>query len=658
MSQDLPKGERPSPPASTGPLTNVSSSLEGLKLASVILGDGLILVCLEPILRIKVFDLEGDPVREVLNGVRLTRLEAILGNRCEIYAFRVKGECFEVVGQRFKVFCSDLAEHLRPDVIGPTKWELEDLLKPIHYVDPSKIRYWVDRLLQLDAELSRVDVELSKLLAGGVQRESRGLVGRSEFEGLDAKEGVCLEGLFKLDGGRPAPLPSYAFKCAERLIEIYNVRLWYDNLYIHVNGRWLGEPNSLDVLRPVIERSYAKLGLHQFNWKYTNFRREVEAVLYDKAPRAEPVKAIRSCNWLVFWGDYDFEVKPYNGEFVVHDIVSCVNMDMLGKALKEGLTGRELAEREAPRLVEILQSWASSNWLGLAEIIGYTTIAHRYPLHKAFMLLGGGQEGKSTYLRMLKDILGSHNITSVPLQAFESLEYRFMLEGLIGKLANISADIPRKPLKHTGYFKQATGEDPMDIDRKFKPTLKSYVNYAKMIFAANQLPQTADKTHAFFRRWVIYEFPNRFQEDPGWYERNITRELRDQALTVGILAMRDVLRRGAFTGEADVRERWLEESDPIYKFIRILERLSLARRDPNGMVDAKEFYDIYVRWAQNEGVEVVVKAIFTRQLKEYGITDVLIGGRQYYKGVRLLERVDIIKDKLVREGTEGLEAYK
>jgi putative DNA primase/helicase len=636
------------PPAPRQP-PGVNSGRGELLRSTVEIRDGLIIVALTHFLRAKIATLRSsrDPVGEILECFEDKRLEEALGLRYEVYVCRIRGECVEARGERFVVWCRDLWEHLRPDIVGPTRFELESYVSIIPYVDPGKARTWVERLAEVDKELSKVDSEIVSKLVG--------LEGKASKAG---EEGLCLEGLFTLGDGRPAPLPSYAFKCAERLIEIYNVKVWYDNIYVYVNGRWLGEPDSLDVLRPVIERSYAKLGLHQFNWKYTNFRREVEAVLYDKASRAEPVKAIRSCNWLVFWGDYDFEVKPYNGEFVVHDVRSCINMDMLGKALKEGLTGKELAEREAPRLVEILQSWASSNWLGLAEITGYTTIAYKYPLHKAFMLLGGGQEGKSTYLRMLKDILGSHNITSVPLQAFESLEYRFMLEGLIGKLANISADIPRKPLKNTGYFKQATGEDPMDIDRKFKPTLKGYVNYAKMIFAANQLPQTADRTHAFFRRWVIYEFPNRFQEDPGWYERNITKELRDQALTVGILAMRDVLRRGAFTGEADVRERWLEESDPIYKFIRVLERLNLAKRDPDGKVDAKEFYDIYVKWAQNEGVEVVDKAMFTRQLKEYGITDVPIGGRQYYKGVRLLERVDVVKDRLVREGTEGLEAYK
>jgi P4 family phage/plasmid primase-like protien len=644
----MSRGPSEGSPSSSAPETPQDSSGRKKYLKNTVeIKDGLLIIAMTPFLRAKVATLRsaGDPVGGILEGFEDKELEARLGFKYDVFVFRIQGKCVEVSGERFRMWCRDLWEHLRPDVIGPARLELEQYLRNVQYADPVKVRTWAERLVDIERELSEADkIDVSKLVLG-------------EVEAPRAEE-VCLEGLFTLDDGKLAPLPSYAFKCTEKVIEMYNVKAWYDNLYIHINDRWLGEPNSLDVLRSVIERTYAKLKLHQFNWKYTNFRREVETILYDKAPRAEPVKAVKSCNWLIFWHDYDFEVKPYNGEFVAHDIMSCVNMDMLSKALKEGLTGRELAEREAPKLVKILQSWAASNWLGLAEIIGYTTIAYRYPLHKAFMLLGGGQEGKSTYLRMLKDILGSHNIASIPLQAFESLEYRFMLEGLVGKLANISADIPKKPLKHTGYFKQATGEDPMDIDRKFKPTLKGYVSYAKMVFAANQLPQTADRTHAFFRRWVIYEFPNRFQEDPGWYERNITRELRDQALTVGILAMRDVLRRGAFTGEADVRERWLEESDPIYKFIRTLERLNLARRDPNGRVNAKEFYDIYVSWAQNEGVEVIDKAMFTRQLKEYGITDIPIGGRQYYEGIRLLERVDTIKDKLVSGGAEGLEAYK
>jgi len=48
-------------------------------------------------------------------------------------------------------------------------------------------------------------------------------------------------------------------------------------------------------------------------------------------------------------------------------------------------------------------------------------------------------------------------------------------------------------------------------------------------------------------RWVIVGFPNRFAEDPAWYDRSITPEIRSQALITGLEAMREVLRRGSFT---------------------------------------------------------------------------------------------------------------
>jgi len=38
------------------------------------------------------------------------------------------------------------------------------------------------------------------------------------------------------------------------------------------------------------------------------------------------------------------------------------------------------------------------------------------------------------------------------------------------------------------------------------------VNYAKILIATNNLPATADKTLGFYRRWIIIDFPNRFQK--------------------------------------------------------------------------------------------------------------------------------------------------
>jgi putative DNA primase/helicase len=271
------------------------------------------------------------------------------------------------------------------------------------------------------------------------------------------------------------------------------------------------------------------------------------------------------------------------------------------------------------------------------------------------MLIGSGSNGKSTFLRMLKDILGRHNVTSIPLQAFSSLDYRFLWSGLVGKLANIFADIPKTPLKYTGVFKILTGEDCINIDRKGKEPIQCYTNYAKLIFSANELPETGDTTRAFFRRWILVEFPNTFPDDPTWYDRNIRPELRDTALTVGLEAMREVLERRAFTGETYVRDRWLEESDPVYRFIRALERLNLARRDPKGRVEDRTLYKLYITWADLEGVEPLDKKVFTEGLAKYGV----LKHKKHYVGITLLERPDIVEDKLkATYEEEGLEAYR
>jgi hypothetical protein len=251
VDQSLHKGN-PGPPR--GPPASTSSS--GFIKNTVQIEDGVVIIALTPFLRAKIATLSGDPVGEILECFEDRRLEEMLGLKYEVYVCRIRGECVEARSERFIMWCRDLWEHLRPDVVGPTKFELEWYLKNIPYVDPpGKVGVWVERLVEIDRELSKAESEIISKLVG--------LEGEASKAG---ERGLCLEGLFTLEDDKPAPLPSYAFKCAERLIEIYNVRLWHDNLYVHINGRWLGEPNSLDlVLRPVIERSYAKLELHKFN---------------------------------------------------------------------------------------------------------------------------------------------------------------------------------------------------------------------------------------------------------------------------------------------------------------------------------------------------------------------------------------------------------
>ena len=58
-------------------------------------------------------------------------------------------------------------------------------------------------------------------------------------------------------------------------------------------------------------------------------------------------------------------------------------------------------------------------------------------------------------------------------------------------------------------LKNSAGGDPIPAERKFQPPFK-FVNYAKLLFSANEMPHTPDETDAFFARPIIINFPNQF----------------------------------------------------------------------------------------------------------------------------------------------------
>lgn len=145
------------------------------------------------------------------------------------------------------------------------------------------------------------------------------------------------------------------------------------------------------------------------------------------------------------------------------------------------------------------------------ELFGYCVWTDAF-MEQAFMMLGGGRNGKSKTIDILKNLLGSESTISIPIQDFEKDMYA--AAELFGKLANLAGDISDKPIDHSGVFKDITGRGRISGSRKFLTKL-SFVSYAKHIFATNKLPKTYDTTDAFWERWVYFRFPFTFlpQED-------------------------------------------------------------------------------------------------------------------------------------------------
>jgi len=284
----------------------------------------------------------------------------------------------------------------------------------------------------------------------------------------------------------------------------------------------------------------------------------------------------------------------------------------------------------------------------LLEIIGYTLYPHEYPFNKAVLLLGNGSNGKSTFIKLLRVILGEHNISSLSLRDLDPRVNRFAAAELVDKLANIASEPAQGPF-NPALFKQITGEDPILVERKYKDPYTTTI-YAKMIFTANELPKVTEDTYAFWRRWIVIEFPNRFQQDPQFFKKTFTEDEVEGIIIAALYAFRLVMLRKGFTeqGTKDPREEWLSRSEPVYKVIKAMIDDGLIELDTSGYVVKKDLYSLYTVYAkklrgEGENIETVLQHIFTQRLGQlFGIRSkqrrILGRNVRVYLGVKISDR--------------------
>ncbi len=250
----------------------------------------------------------------------------------------------------------------------------------------------------------------------------------------------------------------------------------------------------------------------------------------------------------------------------------------------------------------------------LQEVFGYC-LYRKYSIQKAVMFLGEGANGKSTVLSLLTKLLGKENISSISLQ--ELAESQFACCNLYGKLANIYPDVTDKALYQTGIFKMVTGGDLLTADRKYRDPF-NFVNYAKLIFSANRLPETKDDTDAYFRRWVFINFPNRFEGaacDPNLLEKLTTDEEMSGLLNFALEGLKRLLENNAFTNTPttdDMRESYKRLASPIAAFV-----MDCVEIGAEGYVLKDDLYNAFIGYCAQNNLPGMAKNAFSMRLHEH-----------------------------------------
>ena len=248
----------------------------------------------------------------------------------------------------------------------------------------------------------------------------------------------------------------------------------------------------------------------------------------------------------------------------------------------------------------------------LEEVIGYT-FYRRNELRKAFILIGDKANGKSTYLDMIKTLLGDENTCALDLN---ELGDRFKTAELFGKLANIGDDIGDEFIPNPAIFKKLTSGDRLNAERKGQDPF-DFNSYAKLLFSANNIPRIKDKSGAVLDRLVIIPFNATFSPNDPDYDPYIKYKLRSEEcmkylIQIGIEGLKRVIKNRGFTICNKVQaqiEEYEENNNPITLFFKETDEDQIINET------TKDVYRLYQEFCITNSFQPMSNIEFSKQVK-------------------------------------------
>jgi putative DNA primase/helicase len=258
----------------------------------------------------------------------------------------------------------------------------------------------------------------------------------------------------------------------------------------------------------------------------------------------------------------------------------------------------------APRFRAFLNevSGGDAAWIEtLLQILGYLLLPTTHH-QKIFLFVGPKRSGKGTILRVIGDLVGEANCCSPTLV---SLSGTFGLAPLVGKLVALCGDEHfaannTQQLAVIETLKRVSGEDMVDINRKYKEQVAGVHLIARFVIAANEIPDLPDASSALTSRFIALFFPNSFfgKEDPKLGET--LRAERDGIAIMAIQGLISLRKAGRFVEppcSADLRRELGTKSAPVEAFISECCALGKDRE-----VASEELYARWKSWCEDHSL--------------------------------------------------------
>lgn len=334
---------------------------------------------------------------------------------------------------------------------------------------------------------------------------------------------------------------------------------------------------------------------------------------------------VSSANYIAFKdGVYDMDEDTFinfDPSIVVTNKINYkFNPDVYSKIVDNSLNKLACNDKEVRSLLE--------------EVIGYC-FYRRNELRKSFILIGDKANGKSTFLDMIKTLLGDENTAALDLK---ELGDRFKTAELFGKLANIGDDIGDEFIANPAVFKKLCSGDRVNVERKGRDPF-DFNNYSKLLFSANNIPRIKDKSGAVIDRLIIVPFDAKFSPNDPDFDPYIKYKLRsneamEYLIQLGLTGLKRVLENRKFTNSKRVEkelEEYEENNNPILTFFKETSEDEIINES------TKDVYKKYNEFCLANNFTPLSNIEFSRKVNKYFDLEIIsktIKGKTYRIFVR------------------------
>ncbi len=258
----------------------------------------------------------------------------------------------------------------------------------------------------------------------------------------------------------------------------------------------------------------------------------------------------------------------------------------------------------------------------LQEFVGFI-FTTGMKIEKALVLYGTGANGKSVFFEVITELLGKQNIShkglgDLCLKGDKGNNHRAEVDG---KLINYSSEMNPKGAD-IEIFKSVTSGEPVDARRLYRDVY-TYRMSAKIICNANKMPTETERTHGYFRRYLIIPFEVTIpdsKKDINLHTKIIDAELAG-VLAWTIIGLRRLLKNGNFSGCKKADEalvNFKKESNSVLLFV---EEYQLVANE-NEFVSTNGLYNTYTEFCNADGYHRFSQQNFSHELAKAGFSKI------------------------------------